>query len=107
MIIWLFTLYYITSLSVILSHYTNNNKIEDFCIENYSDDTCWLYDETELIHKNELGAEGKNELGGKDEPEGKNELGGKDEEGKNELGGKDEFILLKQEHITSTNEECY
>ena len=95
MIIWLFTLYYITSLSVILSHYTNNNKIEDFCIENYSDDTCWLYDETELIHKNELGAEGKNELGGKDE------------EGKNELGGKDEFVLLKQEHITSTNEECY
>lgn len=84
MIIWLFTLYYITSLSVILSHYTNNNKIEDFCIEYYSDDTCWLYDETELIHKNELGAEGKNEL-----------------------GGKDEFVLLKQEHITSTNEECY
>ena len=70
MIIWLFTFYYITSLSVILSQYTNDNKIEDVCIEYCSDDTCSSYDETEP-------------------------------------GRKDEFILLKQEHITSTYEECY
>ena len=63
-----------TSLSLILSQYINNHKIEDVCIEYCSNDTC-SYDEIEPVSK--------------EEP-----------------GDKDEFILLNQ-HITSTNEECY